>query len=177
MALTALYGQLQRVDGVRPEGASSDDFVRLLHLYAAQHRRLREDGRTVAWIDEDCDAFTGEWIARKILIEKARRRGRPVQHRERGKDYNHSTFCDLVIAGLCGIVPQKGDTVAVRPLAPADWDWFRLAGVRYHGHDLDVVWDRTGAKFGRGRGLSVWVDGAEIARAAALGPLEGLSVK
>ncbi|MDO4366872.1 MAG: glycoside hydrolase, partial [bacterium] len=60
---------------------------------------------------------------------------------------------------------------------PADWDWFRLAGVRYHGHDLDVVWDRTGAKFGRGRGLSVWVDGAEIARAAALGPLEGLSVK
>ena len=177
VALTALYGQLQRVDGVRPAGASSDDFVRLLHLYAAQHRRLREDGRTVAWIDEDCDAFTGEWIARKILIEKARRCVKPVQHHERGKDYNHSTFCDLVIAGLCGIVPQKGDTVAVRPLAPADWDWFRLAGVRYHGHDLDVVWDRTGAKFGRGRGLSVWVDGAEIARAAALGPLEGLSVK
>ncbi len=177
VALTALYGQLQRTDGVRPEGVSADGFVRLLRQYAAQHVRRREDGRTVPWIDEDCDAFTGEWIARKILIEKARRRGKPVRYRERGKDYNHSTFCDLVIAGLCGIVPQEGNAVAVRPLAPAGWDWFRLAGVRYHGHDLDVVWDRTGAKFGKGRGLSVWVDGVEVARAAALGPLEGLSVK
>ena len=162
MALTALYGQLQRVDGVRPEGASSDDFVRLLHLYAAQHRRLREDGRTVAWIDEDCDAFTGEWIARKILVEKARRRGRPVQHRERGKDYNHSTFCDLVISGLVGIVPDGTDCLVVDPLFPEKWNYLVLENLRYRGHEIAVCWQR-------GNGFRVFVDGIEAARRATPG--------
>lgn len=175
LALTALYETLQ--GGARPARATAADFAALVGQYARQHVRVRADGTRVAWIDENLHPFTGEWIARRVLIEQARRRGTPVVYRERGKDYNHSTFCDLVIAGLCGVVPQRGDALAVRPLAPASWDWFRLARVRYHGRDLEVVWDRTGLKFGKGRGLSVWMDGVEVGRAAGLGPLEGLSAK
>jgi hypothetical protein len=33
------------------------------------------------------------------------RRQQPV---ERGKDHNHSTFCDLIISGLVGIRPRAG---------------------------------------------------------------------
>ena len=100
-----------------------------------------------------------------------------MKYRERGKDYNHSTFCDLVIAGLCGVVPQEGNGLAVRPLAPTEWDWFKIAGVRYHGRDLSVVWDRSGERFGKGKGLSVWIDGREIARTAELKPLEKITVE
>ena len=175
LALTALYETLQ--SGARPARATAADFAALVGQYARQHVRVRADGTRVAWIDENLHPFTGAWIARDVLIEQARRRGTPVTYRERGKDYNHSTFCDLVIAGLCGVVPQRGGALAVRPLAPASWDWFRLARVRYHGRDLEVVWDRTGLKFGKGRGLSAWMDGVEVGRAAGLCPLEGLSAK
>lgn len=57
----------------------------------------------------------------------------------------------------------------VHPLLPADaWEWFALEGVRYHGHSVDIVWDREGKRFGRGAGLVVLVDGKESARAPRL---------
>lgn len=47
--------------------------------------------------DENLNPFTGDWIARTRLIQ----RGKKIP--ERGQDYNHSTFCDLVISGLVGL--------------------------------------------------------------------------
>ena len=42
-------------------------------------------------------------------------RMRNVFPRERGKDYNHSTFCDLVTCGLVGVRPLgKGSGLVVR---------------------------------------------------------------
>ncbi len=164
VALTALYETLQ--GGATPAKATAADFARLLCQYARQHVRVREDGTRVPWIDENQHPFTGTWISRDVLIEQARWRGKPVRYRERGKDYNHSTFCDLVIAGICGVMPQESKGLSVRPLAPAGWDWFRLACVRYQGRDLAVTWDKTGAKYGKGAGLFVEVDGAEVARRA-----------
>ncbi len=135
-----------------------EDFARLMGLYARQHRRVREDGRTVAWIDENLSGFTGEWLARDILIDQAKAEGREPKPRERGKDYNHSTFCDLVITGLCGLVPQTDGTLKVDPFAPAEWDWWCLDGVRYHGRDVTVLFDRDGMRYGRGKGLII-IDG------------------
>ena len=168
VALTALYGTLQ--DGARPEKATAADFAKLVRQYARQHVRVREDGKKVPWIDENQHPFSGLWISRDVLIEQARRRGKAPKYRERGKDYNHSTFCDLVIAGLVGLVPQEDRSVRLQPLAPASWDWFRLANVRYHGHDLTVTWDRTGAKFGS-KGFSLVCDGQPVATRPDLGPL------
>ena len=152
VALTALYETLQG-EASCPIGAK--DFVTLLRQYAQQHVRVREDGTTVPWIDEDLDPFTGEWLARRIMIEKDRKGLGKLMYRERGKDYNHSTFCDLVIAGLCGLVPQADGSVVVRPLAPPEWDWWCVDGVRYHGRDLTVLYDRDGTRYGKGKGLVV----------------------
>lgn len=161
VALTAL-GETLQARGGACGGVGAEDFARLLRQYAAQHVRVREDGTRVAWIDENLDPFTGEWLARKIMIERDRRGIRKLKPRERGKDYNHSTFCDLVISCLCGLVPQADGTLVVKPLAPAAWDWWCLDGVRYHGHDITVLFDRDGSRYGKGKGLVVLRDGVKV---------------
>ena len=91
---------------------------------------------------------------------------------ERGKDYNHSTFCDLVISGLVGLRPRADGTAVVNPLLPADtWEYFCLDEVACQGRRLTILWDRTGARYGRGPGLRVLVDGKEAESRTDLGPL------
>ena len=161
IALTALYETLQEGDAASlPVGA--EDFAALVKQYAAQQTRVLPDGRKVPWIDENLDPFTGEWLARKIMIEWDANGIHKLRTRERGKDYNHSTFCDLVIAGLCGFVPQEDGRIVVRPLAPKAWNWWCVDGIRYHGHDVTVLFDRDGSRYGRGKGLAVLVDGQGI---------------
>jgi hypothetical protein len=64
--------------------------------------------------------------------------------------------------------------VEVAPLLPPDtWPWFCLDGVRYHGRDLTILWDRDGTRYGRGAGLQVLVDGQVIARSDRLERLTG----
>ena len=155
IALTALYETLHDVRG----GAlpvSAGDFVALLRQYAAAQVRKLDDGRIVPWIDENQNPFTGDWISRTIILQTPAMRER--FKRERGKDYNHSTFCDLVISGLCGLVPHEDGRIDVRPLAPSEWDWWRLEDVRYHGKDLTILFDRDGTHYGRGKGLLVVED-------------------
>ena len=161
VALTALYGTLQA--GLEAP-VSAADFAKLVKQYAAQQVLKRPDGRTVPWIDENLDPFTGEWIARNHMIAWAREGIRKMTYRERGKDYNHSTFCDLVIAGLCGFVPQADGRIVLKPLAPAEWDWWCVDGIRYHGHDVTVLFDRDGTRYGRGKGLVTLVDGKAAAK-------------
>lgn len=164
VALTALYGSLQRGDSL-PVGA--EDFAALVHQYAAQQVLTRPDGHVVPWIDENLDPMTGEWIARRHMIEWDRQGVRKLAYRERGKDYNHSTFCDLVIAGICGFVPQSDGAVVVKPLAPKSWDWWCVDGILYHGHDVTVLYDRDGTRYGRGTGLIVMQDGIRVNEGAS----------
>lgn len=152
VALTALYKTLQSGADIP---ATPADFTFLLGQYAAQHRLVCDDGKVVSWIDEDLDAYTGEWLERGILLEQSRKSGKPPIPRERGKDYNHSTFCDLVIAGLCGIRPTDDGRLDVKPLAPEAWDWWCVDGVRFHGRDVTVLFDRYGTRYGKGKGLVV----------------------
>lgn len=151
----ALAGLARALHGGLEMPVDREDFARLMALYARQHVRVREDGRAVPWIDENLSGFTGEWLARDILLAQAKAEGRKPAYHERGKDYNHSTFCDLVITGLCGLVPQTDGALRVDPLAPAAWDWWCLDGVRYHGRDVTVLFDRDGTHYGRGQGLVI----------------------
>ncbi|WP_229693085.1 MGH1-like glycoside hydrolase domain-containing protein [Lentzea pudingi] len=75
------------------------------------------------------------------------------------EDYNHSTFNDNVLSGLLGIRPQLGNEVSIAPLVPDSWNHFAAENVPYHGHNLTVLWDRDGNRYGKGAGLRVWVDG------------------
>jgi hypothetical protein len=143
------------------------DYFRLLKTYAASHRLTRDDGTTVPWIDESLHPFTGQWWTRE------RKKAKPAKFNERGKDYNHSTFCDLVITGLAGLRPRSDETVEVNPLIHPEWDWFCLDGVPYHGRSITILYDRTGEKYGRGQGLVILADGQELARRDNPGRLTG----
>jgi hypothetical protein len=146
---------------------SKQDYFELLGIYTRSHRRRLEDGRVIPWIDESLDPFSGAWLTRQIKIEKGRFNGR-------GDHYNHSGFADLVITGLCGLRPRPDDVVEVTPLLPpGTWDWFGLDNVRYAGRVLTILWDRTGERYGRGKGLRVFADGQEIARSETLARVRG----
>jgi len=131
------------------------DYFDELVKYARSHQ---QDGQP--YVGEYLDETTGEWL---ITGPKA----------ERSRYYNHSTFADLVISGLVGLVPRDDDTIEVDPLLPADaWDWFCLDNVEYHGHTLTILWDRTGEHYHRGPGLAVLVDGTEVGRTPQLTKLK-----
>ncbi|OHB66790.1 MAG: glycoside hydrolase [Planctomycetes bacterium RBG_13_62_9] len=128
----------------RQQYVSKADYFEALVTYARSHRY-----RGKPYIGEYLDEQTGKWL-------------KPDS--DRSRYYNHSTFCDLVISGLVGLVPQEGSTVLVDPLIPSDvWDWFCLDHVPYHGRTLTILWDRAGDRYHKGKGLHVLADGKEIA--------------
>ena len=112
------------------------------------------------YIGEYLDETTGAWL---------------MGDRERSRYYNHSTFNDLIITGLCGLRPSAGDTIVVNPLLPADkWDYFCLDKVRYHGHDVTIVWDKDGNRYHVGVGLTLLVDGRRAASRKDIGELKAV---
>lgn len=145
-----------------------DDYYRLLKVYSASHSMERDDGRRVPWIDESLNPFSGEWLTRAFLKSWRDGQADPARSEERGKDYNHSTFCDLIINGLVGLRPGVSEVVNLNPLVPSAWDYFCLDGVVCRGKSLTVLFDRRGQRYGRGAGLRVLVDGTEVATAPVL---------
>ena len=145
------------------------DYFDLLKTYANSHYITDENGERAPFIDENIEPFTGVWLARSILkkIEP------PRKDVDRGRDYNHSAFCDLVISGLAGIRVSDGDRLEIHPLfAEEQMDYFCADGIWYHGHDLTVLWDKTGERYHRGSGLQVFLDGELVASSAALKKVE-----
>ncbi len=141
-------------------GLSKEDYYHLLKQYASSHSIINDQGEKQKWIDENLNPFTGDWISRTRL--KNWKDGTWSQGKggeERGKDYNHSGFCDLVISDLIGFRPQVDDVIEINPLVPKDWDWFCLDRVKYHGREVTLLWDKTGEKYNRGKGLRLFIDG------------------
>jgi hypothetical protein len=150
-----LTGMANVLDDYDQKIVSKADYFKLFKIYTTSQHRQHSDGRVIPWIDENLNPTNGDWISRTLLLE----RGSGIP--ERGKDYNHSTYCDLVISGLIGLRPQAEDRIEVRPLAPPTWDYFCLDQVRYHGHWLTIVWDKTGGHYHKGKGLRIFVDGIQ----------------
>ena len=95
----------------------------------------------------------------------------PTGDKDRGKDYNHSTWLDLIIEGLIGIRAALGALLVVRPLADASVSYFALDNLLYHGRNISVLYDPDGARWGAKsgcKGLCVFVDGTMAARADGL---------
>ncbi len=133
---------------------SRADYFDALMTYARSHRY-----RGKPYISEYLDEINGKWLKPDA---------------DRSRYYNHSTFCDLVINGLVGLEPRQDNTLLVDPLLPEDeWDWFCLDNVPYHGRIVTILWDRTGDKYGRGNGFSIFVDGKKIAHSDELTRLTG----
>ncbi len=105
VTLTAMANLL---NGPEQDAVSRKNYYELLKIYAkSQHRKL-EDGNVVPWIDENLNPFNGDWLSRTRL--KSWNKGTWDASKggtERGKDYNHSTYCDLIISGLIGLRPRR----------------------------------------------------------------------
>jgi predicted GH43/DUF377 family glycosyl hydrolase len=169
-----LTGLANLLNGPLQDAIGAKDYFELLKIYTKSHRLKLDDGRVVPWIDENLNPTNGDWISRTRL--KTWKNGTWDAGKggeERGKDYNHSTYCDLVISGLIGLRPRADDTVEVNPLAPEGWDWFCLDRILYQGNWLTILFDRTGQRYGQGQGLRVFADGKEIAASDTIARVTG----
>lgn len=129
---------------------NSDYFEQLL-IYAESHAL-----HGTAYIGEYHDELTGKWLVRESKSA-------------RSHHYNHSTFCDLIISGLVGIVPQPIGKLRVEPLLPqSTWPWFCLDDVSYQGHRVTILWDRMGTRYRLGAGLIIFVDGKQVSHSSDL---------
>jgi hypothetical protein len=127
-------------------------FFDLLLQYAKTHQRVLEDGTIVPWIDEVRHPYIDDWSSRTVLENWGWREDKGGY--ERGKDYNHSTFCDLVISGLVGVKSDR-EELYVKPNIPKDWEWFKLSNLNFRGSTYTVIYDKNGSKYGVGKGLII----------------------
>jgi hypothetical protein len=92
--------------------------------------------------------------------------------RERSRYYNHSTYNDLIITGICGLRPQIDGSIAINPLLPkGQWPYFCLDGINYRGHILTIIWDENGQHYHQGCGLTLMIDGRPVANRKDIGLL------
>lgn len=134
------------------------DTWRQLYFNELEKYVQSQSHRGKPYIGEYLDEVTGYWLK---------------GDQERSRYYNHSTFNDLVITGLCGLRPRADNIVEVNPLLPeGKWKYFCLDKVSYHGHNITIVWDEDGSRYHLGKGLSVLIDGQLKASRRDLGKLE-----
>lgn len=144
-----LKGMANLVKNYSKSPVTKDDYFLQLKIFSLTHRK---DGEP--YIAEANNPFTGSWSGH--------------DHENHSEHYFHSSFIDLVITGLIGLEPMASDSVEVNPLIPDEWDYFALDNVAYHGNKLSVVWDKSGTKYKKSKGLSVWVNGKMIAHSPVI---------
>lgn len=158
-----LNGMIELLQQGRETGTSKKEFLELISIYSKEHYRIKGTGEVVNWIDENLEPDTGEWISRTILKNWNWKESKGGY--ERGKDYNHSTFCDLVIRGICGIEISEENQLVVNPLIPKNqWSYFLLEDLPYQGHFVTIGFDADGMRYQKGQGLFVEIDGECKAR-------------
>lgn len=153
-----LTGLISVVDSAENPETYASLFCDLLKQYARQHTKTEKNGKTQMWIDEVRAPYEDVWSSREQL--KAWHWPKEKGGYERGKDYNHSTFCDLVISGLAGVRVQ-GDTVMFRPMIPHSWPYFCMDELIIKGRRYRIEYDQTGEKYGH-QGWKVYRDKVEV---------------
>jgi hypothetical protein len=106
-------------------------------------------------------------------------RGDTGQWMTKERDYLHSTWADLILSGLIGIVPREDEVLEIHPLLPTTteggWSHFCAQDVPYHGRRLTIVWDDPTSPedhYNDGlKGLVVFIDGRKVHSQNDLMPL------
>jgi hypothetical protein len=158
LVMTAMARTLR---ATRDQGVA-DSPLRKEHLWAlfASFTRAQYRNQDIGqpWTGEFYNGETGQWKTAE-------------------RDYNHSTWLDILIPELIGVVPRDDDILEVDPLIPEKaLHHFLLDGLRYHGHDVTVAWDAptpgSPDRYGDGRkGLDLYIDGRLAASAPSLSRL------
>lgn len=150
--LTAMRNVIMNYDGNKK---NRDNFFRLTKEYAKSHKRIREDGKKVNWIDEVRHPLKDEWSSREVLKNWGWEENKGGF--ERGKDYNHSTFCDIIISGIIGVKYENGE-IEISPSIPDEWDYFRLDNLNIRGETYTIIYDKTGEKYKKGKGINIYTN-------------------
>lgn len=96
------------------------------------------------WTGEFYNGVTGEW-------------------RTDQRDYNHSTYLDILIADIAGLRPREDDTLEFHPLIDPSMGPFVIDGIRYHDRDVTIAWAPATSPNPTPdnlKGFRVYVDGA-----------------
>jgi hypothetical protein len=168
LTIGAMINLLRHYD---QQNIGKQDFFRLLKTYTRSQHRTLPYGEKIPWIGESLHPYSGIWLSRAIALEMSipSVKKRPTVKDKnaaviRGKDYNHSSYCDLVISGLAGLEIQDDGVMIVDPLITEDMmPWFCMEGVAYAGKSITIMYDKTGDRYHQGAGLHVYVDGKIIA--------------
>jgi len=83
--------------------------------------------------------------------------------------YAHSTYIDNVLGDLLGIEPQSDNSFVISPLIPSSWPYFIVEDLLYHGHNVTVLYDSNGSKYGQGSGMKIYLNGELAASQPQLG--------
>jgi len=145
-----LKGLANLLSGYRHSGEMSKAvFYDELWTYANAHQK---DGQL--YLGEYQDEKTGYWLK---------------GDNPRSEFYNHSAFCDLIIHDLVGFKPAEEGGFLFNPLIPeGKWDWFCLDRLSYGGKTVTILWDKRGTRYGKGKGLKIYVDGKVVAKSRRL---------
>ena len=144
---------------------TKNDYYHLLIQYSRQHKLKNKNGETINWIDENINPFTGDWISRTRLKNWDGKGWSDEKGGvERGKDYNHSGFTDLILSDLLGIKPKLNSTIEINPLVPNNWEWFAVDNIYYQGKKFSLIWDKTGKRYSRGKGLMLFRENILVAK-------------
>ncbi|NUT51109.1 MAG: hypothetical protein HOV94_27965 [Saccharothrix sp.] len=76
----------------------------------------------------------------------------------------------VFVEDVAGLQPRSDDKVELWPLA-FGYEHFMVNDLRYHGHDVTVVWDPDGTEYGLGAGYSLFLDGERKVATDRLGKL------
>jgi hypothetical protein len=155
IVLTAMARTLRADREVPEEARSPLTMERFWELFTSFTKaQYREQDLTYPWTGEFYNGETGEWKTGE-------------------RDYNHSTWLDILIPEVVGLVPRDDEVLEVDPLVPEGaLSWLVLDGQRYRGHDVTIVWDaaddeRDVHDDGRS-GLDVYLDGKLVASSPTL---------
>ncbi|MBO7187439.1 MAG: hypothetical protein J6V68_03485 [Clostridia bacterium] len=127
------------------------DLYSFIKKFAEMHY-LYKDGQKINFIDEMMHPFIHRWETRQFKIERAK--NEDIKFEERGKDYNHSSFIDLVIRGLCGVNINSTE-LDVKPKIKGIWKWFKLENLPFKKGIYDVYYDEDGTVFNKGKGVII----------------------
>lgn len=88
------------------------------------------------------------------------------------RDYNHSTYNDMIIQYIVGLVPRNDKIIEIDPLIPENkWEYFCLDNLPYHSHQLTIVWDKPDGndQYNDGdEGFTLYIDGKKILNVSSL---------
>ncbi|MDR1712232.1 MAG: discoidin domain-containing protein [Propionibacteriaceae bacterium] len=76
----------------------------------------------------------------------------------------------IFIEDMGGMQTRADDVIELWPI-DLGYDYFMVNNLRYHGHDVTIVWDEDGTRYGMGQGYSLYLDGDKKVTSSTLGRL------